>query len=136
MQFKEMESMFTSRNLDIYYDNTNKFIYSDWKGFQNVENVKAGCEQILLELKKKSASKVFNDNSKVTGPFQGATEWLANDWFPRMFEAQMKYFAWVLSPNVFSQLSAESTVKKLDTGEIIQTFESFQKAEQWIKEVG
>ena len=136
MQNAERETLFTSKNIDIFFDKTDNFIYVDWKGFQTVDNVKTGCEQMLVELKKKSVTKIFNDNSKVTGPFQGATEWLVNDWFPRMFTAGLKYFAWVVSPNVFSQLSAESTVNKLATGEIIQTFDSYNQADKWIKEIG
>jgi len=135
MQTTQKETLFTSRNLDIEFNATDNFIYANWKGFQNVQNVKAGCEQILLELKKKNAKKVFNDNSKVTGPFQGATEWAVKDWFPRMFNAGLKYFAWVVSSNVFSQLSVESTVSKMETGETIKTFDSFSKAEKWLKEI-
>lgn len=135
MQTTQRETLFTSRNLDIDFDIADNFIYANWKGFQNVQNVKAGCEQILIELKKKNTSKVFNDNSKVTGPFQGATDWAVKDWFPRMFKAGLKYFAWVVSSNVFSQLSVESTVSKMETGETIRTFDSFGKAEKWLKEI-
>jgi hypothetical protein len=121
--------------LDIEFDVQGKFIYANWKGFQSVENVKSGAEKMLQILKEKKITKVLNDNRLVTGPWQGAAEWAAKEWFPQMFAAGLTRFAWVQSASVFSQLSADKTLSETDTSkknETIRTFDNLELARKWV----
>ena len=47
---------------------------------------------MLKLLKKESCTKVLNDNSNVTGAWNAASVWVAENWFPRMIEAGLKKF--------------------------------------------
>ncbi len=127
----ETQSLFKASNVEIFYNPEEKFIYANWKGYQPIEAVKAGCEKLLEAMKAKSCSKVLNDNTLVQGTWHGAAEWAAADWFPRMNKAGLKYFAWVYSPSVFSQLSTDKTISSAKN-ESIKTFGSFKDAQQWL----
>jgi hypothetical protein len=129
------EKLYTSKGLDIEFDVQGKFIYANWKGFQSVENVKSGAAKMLQILKEKKITKVLNDNRLVTGPWQGAAEWAAKEWFPQMFAAGLTRFAWVQSASVFSQLSADKTLSETDTSkknETIRTFDNLELARKWV----
>jgi hypothetical protein len=129
------EKLYTSKSVDIEFDEQGNFMYANWKGFQTVENVKFGCEKMLEFLKQKNISRVLNDNRLVTGPWQGAAEWGAREWFPRMFAAGLTHFAWIQSTSVFSQLSAEKALSETDESwktRGIRTFDDPELAHKWV----
>jgi hypothetical protein len=128
------EKLYSSKSLDIEFDSQGQFLYANWKGFQNVDSIKDGGEKLLRFLVAKKVSSILNDNRLVTGPWQGAAEWVAKEWFPRMFAAGMKRFAWVQSQNVFSQLSADKTLSETEMSqknEGIRIFNNLEQAQQW-----
>ncbi len=121
--------------LTLSFDEQGDFIYANWKGFQTLDNVKFGCEKMLEFLKQKNTSRVLNDNGLVTGPWQGAAEWGAKEWFPRMFAASLTHFAWIQSTSVFSQLSAEKTLSETDESwktQGIRAFDDPELARKWV----
>lgn len=129
------EKLYTSKSLDIEFDAQGNFMYANWKGFQTVDSIKAGGEKMLTFVKQKNVKKVLNDNRLVTGPWQGAAEWAAKEWFPQMFAAGLTHFAWIQSASVFSQLSAEKTLSETDESrksETIRIFDNLERAHQWI----
>jgi hypothetical protein len=129
------EKLYTSKNVDIEFDAEGNFIYANWKGFQTVDNVKFGAGKMLEIMKQKKITKVLNDNRLVTGPWQGAAEWAAKEWFPAMFAAGLTHFAWIQSTSVFSQLSAEKTLSETDNSwktRGIRTFDDQESARRWV----
>lgn len=124
------ETLLKEKNLEIVYDSDSQIMYCNWIGFQNKEKIMSSGEQILQQLKKKNCSKVLNDNTDVTGPWQDAAEWTAKEWFPRMEQAGLKQFAWVFSANIFAELSAK---KAKPDSDIVTTFNSRYDADQWLK---
>lgn len=124
-----MESLLKSKNLEITYDPANKYMYCNWIGFQNKQSIMASGAIILDLLKKKGTSKVLNDNTLVTGPWQEAAEWTATVWFPDMIKAGLRHFAWVFSQNIFAELSAK---KAMPANEIVKSFNGLEEARQWL----
>jgi hypothetical protein len=85
---------------------------------------------VILDLfQQKKCSKVLNDNTEVTGPWQEAAEWTANVWFPDMISAGLKHFAWIFSPNIFAELSAR---KAMPSSNVVKSFGSYQDAYDWL----
>jgi hypothetical protein len=119
----------------VYWDSDNNWIYVDWRNSPKVQTVKNGCEEMLKLLKKKSCSRVLNDNSNVTGQWSAATEWVAESWFPRMAAAGLKKFAWIQSPHsALSKQSARQSVKKSESEEMVKMFENGDDAAvAWLK---
>jgi len=124
-----MQSLSKQKNLEISYDPEHKYLYCNWLGFQNKESIMKSGLIILDLLKQKKVSKVLNDNSQVTGPWQEAAEWTATVWFPQMIEHGLKHFAWIFSPNIFSELSAK---KAMPSSGIVKSFNSYNDALSWL----
>ena len=124
-----MESLFKAKNIEISYDSANKYLLCNWIGFQNMQSIMTSGATILDLLKKKGASKVLNDNTRVTGPWQEAAEWTATVWFPDMIKAGLKHFAWVFSRDIFSELSAK---KAMPANEIVKSFNDLEDARKWL----
>lgn len=120
-------------HITIHYDIIEDILYSDWTGDQTKESVMDGCELMLLQLKLNRCAKVLNDNTHVTSIWDDASEWVAVDWFPRMHQAGCRLFAWVYSPNVFSQLSADKTLQYGIKGVVTTTFSNKDNAEAWLR---
>ena len=124
-----MQSLSKQKNLEISYDPEQKYLYCNWLGFQNKDSIMKSGLIILDLLKQKRVSKVLNDNSQVTGPWQEAAEWTATVWFPQMIESGLKHFAWIFSPNIFSELSAK---KAMPSSGIVKSFNSYNDALSWL----
>ena len=83
-------------------------------------------------LKKNNYRKVMNDNSHVLGTWSEAAEWVGMDWFPMMEKAGLQYFAWVLSPSSFSQMSAKKSIDVKEGEVITQFFINSTEALNWL----
>ncbi|TRX48202.1 hypothetical protein FNH22_29555 [Fulvivirga sp. M361] len=124
-------TLLKEKHIEILYDEEKHIMYDHWIGFQTVENVMDGCEKILKLFKERpQCNNVLNDNSEVTGPWQGATEWVSSVWFPKMMDEGLKNFAWVLSSNIFAELSAKNVSSD---GDIIQYFNDYKQAEKFLQ---
>ncbi len=126
---------YSNRFISIKADGEQKWLYVDWKGFQNSESVQRGCMKMLELLKQHSFSKVLNDNTNVLGTWSDAAEWVGKDWFPMMEAAGLTHFAWVYSPSRFSQLSADKSVNVLKAGVTTRLFNNLNAAAEWLKSV-
>ena len=129
-----MKIVYESDHVSIYIGEENNWQYVDWKGIQNFETVKAGCLEMLRIAKHHSLSKVLNDNRQVTSSWSDAADWGGRIWFPAMAEAGVKYFAWVYSPVVYSQLSTNLFLAYAEKGPEIQTLNNLEEAKKWLSE--
>lgn len=127
-----METLLKAKNIEITYDPTHKYLHCNWIGFQNKESIMSTGAIILDLLKKKGTSKVLNDNTHVTGPWQEAAEWTSTVWFPSMIAAGLRHFAWIFSPNIFAELSAK---KAMPANDIVKSFNGVAEARQWLTSV-
>lgn len=116
----------------IVYNMNKRRMEVDWTGYQNLDSVQHGCMQMLKMLKKNGCHKVVNDNSHVFGTWSEASEWAGKEWLPLMEEAGLKYFAWILSPSAFAELSARKTVDVMDGSVITHFFNSVEEGEAWV----
>ncbi|GAA5038638.1 hypothetical protein GCM10011506_36700 [Marivirga lumbricoides] len=126
-----MEKLHKAKNIEIYYDKENGYMYCDWIGFQNKASIMESGKVILDFVKKNKYTKILNDNTKVTGPWQDAAEWTSTVWFPEMIKAGLQNFAWVFSSNIFAELSAK---KAMPASDVIKSFLSVNDAKGWLIE--
>jgi hypothetical protein len=119
----------------VYWDDANRWIYVDWRNIPSVETVKRGCEEVLKLLSQKRGNKVLNDNRNVSGSWSAASQWVAEDWFPRMMKAGLKKFAWIQSKaSAMSQLSARDSKAKNQNTDVIHLFNDEPEAIDWLKQ--
>ncbi|MEM9828987.1 MAG: STAS/SEC14 domain-containing protein [Bacteroidota bacterium] len=118
--------------IQIEYDEANGWLYTRWIGDLTVEDVETGGEKMLEQVKEKSCQKVLNDNRDVIGSWDEANEWIAQNWMPRALAAGLKKFAHVISPDIFSALSAEEMITQVNGFEM-RIFEDEEEAKSWLR---
>lgn len=130
-----LQNLWRTTFIDISYATDEQWLHVTWKGYQSVDSVKQGCERILELLIQTGAHKVLNDNTRVLGTWAGAATWGATDWFPRLQQAGMRWFAWVSSPSLFSQVSIETTLAHMDATSFgINVFPDVTAATAWLRQ--
>ncbi|WP_210463882.1 hypothetical protein [Rufibacter roseolus] len=110
-------------------------LYADWVGEQTEATVRDGCERILKVLAFHQCHKLLNDNTRVTGMWSDAAEWVALDWIPRMHRAGCRFLAHVYSPDVYARLSADKALGFGVRGVMVTTFQGKEAAEEWLRAV-
>ncbi|ALW84117.1 hypothetical protein AUC43_02790 [Hymenobacter sedentarius] len=121
--------------LTIAYDYTDDWLYLDWHGNLDNETVMSGALKLLELLKQERCTKVLNDNTRTTGLWDDAAMWGGEVFFPQLYEAGCRHFAWVFSRERFSQLSAELAVQRTLSGIGIMTFHDLPTAAEWLRHV-
>jgi hypothetical protein len=129
------ELLFQTSHLSIYYNHVNEWLYVDWTGDQNMESVKDGCERILKFVKEELCHKILNDNTHVPNIWSDASDWVTNDWFPRLATSGLYYIAWVISPDTYSRLSAELILVQPLRNIVIHPFSDLPSAKTWLLSV-
>lgn len=124
---------YQDEHLTIAFNKQNNWLEVDWTGFQDIASVKHGCILILEYLKTHSTDRIVNDNRNVTGTWSEASDWVGNVWFPLMEKAGIRYFAHILAPNIFGQLSARKSIDIMAGIITTQYFTDIETARQWIK---
>ncbi len=124
-------SLLKRKNVEIELDRETGILYCHWIGLQDKKVIMESGQEILDLFKDLECTKILNDNTKVIGPWHEATEWVTTVWFPSMIHAGLKHFAWVLSTNIFAELSA----KQVSLGKnVIQYFNNYEQAVKFLKE--
>ena len=126
--------LFEAPHIRISYDYLNDWLYADWTGDQDLESVQAGATKMLELMTAERCHKVLNNNTHVTSMWSDAAEWGGTIWFPAMAAAGLHYFAWVYSPNVYSRLSTDLTLKHT-VQPIVATFDDMATAQAWLQQM-
>jgi demethoxyubiquinone hydroxylase (CLK1/Coq7/Cat5 family) len=71
------EVLFEEANFKIGYNSEAKILHVNWKGEQNVQSIKRGCEKILEFMQARECIKVLNDNTQVHQPWAAVEEFVA-----------------------------------------------------------
>ena len=130
----ELKSQSGSTFLYLEYDSVNHWLYTNWIGYQSVDNVKEGFKEIINLRDKYNFVKILNDNRALIGPWDKANQWLEQEIVPIDNPAQVKYMAHVISPGIFGQLSVQDLQTRLQNKVDIKLFEDIKKAEEWLRE--
>ena len=131
-----LKNSYQETDVTVSWDSIHNWVSADWRNMPSQQTVKNGCEEILKMLVSRQATTVFNDNRKITGPWVRASNWVADDWFPRMIAAGLKRFAWIESPvSTLSVISAKKSIRKNQDG-VIRLFKEGSEAEMWLRGEG
>lgn len=129
------EIVYESSYLTTYANSHDNYLLADWSGVLDASIARKGCLAVLESLKKHPLPKVLNNNSKVTGHYPGAIDWVGKVWFPSMHELGVKWFAWIYSPEFYTQVSTDVIVN-LSSRVNIQTFYHITDAQIWLNSQG
>lgn len=132
---REINNVFGKVCLTIEYDAEHGLVYNNWLGYQTLDSIILGANACLEVLERFSCPLLLNDNRLVLGPWDHATDWIANDWAPRAIGAGLTHFAHVVSPESFAALSAEAMQVKISGSFHMRTFGDFADAREWLAAV-
>jgi hypothetical protein len=124
--------LYSSEHLDLHHEDMGRWLHADWKGYQSVDLVKAGCEVMLRYLTRLRLTKVLNDNSHMTGVWIGASDWVAAEWLPRMRQAGLRHFAWVPSSYSLSRRAALAALQQAGP-DTATPFDTVEAAAAWLR---
>lgn len=124
---------YKDRYITISCPEADDIMYVEWVGHQDMRSVKHGGALMLEYLKSNPRSKLFNDNRLVLGTWSEASDWAAEVWLPLMELAGLKFFAWIFSDSVFSQLSAQKSADNEEKTAEILFFYQADEALEWLK---
>jgi len=130
METVKSKRLLERKNLIMEHVEDKNYVVLRWVGYQSEEDIYQAGEKILEIFTKMNCNKVLNDNREVRGPWNKASEWTQNVWFPRMIEeGGLKKFAWVFPENIFAELSAK---KAMPNNQLVSKFDSYYAAEEWL----
>lgn len=113
-------------------DRAHGWIHAEWSGIQTLETVQAGGLAYIGMLQEEPCPKLLNDHRELVGRFTEANEWIAEVWTPRIMQAGLRYFAQVLAPGVFGQMSMQDLHVRISDQFEIKLFDQLAEAEAWL----
>lgn len=123
-------------NNEIFYeanlDQENGWIYINWVGDIDLEDVKKGTNAYLDLLAISGSSKLLNDNSELTSNFLEINEWIEENVVPIAVESGLRYMAHILSPKFIARFSAIDLGLRMKPVDF-HAFKKRSKAEKWLK---
>ena len=130
---REVANAFGKVFLTMEYEPHNGLTYNNWQGYQTVESIRKGANVGLELMAQTRCPYLLNDNTHITGPWDHAVAWIAQDWTPRAMALGLTHFAHVVSPASFAALSAEAMVTSIGTSFQMRIFGSVPAARQWLR---
>lgn len=129
---KPLAVLLANPHLTISYEQDTQILFCRWHRRQSVETIQNNGGLILEKFKEKKAHKILNDNLEVEGQWEDAIDWTTGYWFPAMTAAGLKYFAWVLSKDIFARVSAKRSGQRFNS---VRFFRSHHYAYEWLREL-
>ncbi len=117
----------------IEYDQANKWVYSNWIGYQTYIGIVSGADSCLDLLRENDCTLLLNDNREVIGPWDHAVEWIVTNWSPRAIALGLTHFANVVSPESMAALSAESMHLGMGNQLQMRSFGDIAQAQAWLR---
>lgn len=121
---------------EIFYeanlDQDNGWIYVNWIGDVELEDVKRGTRAYLDLLAISGCRKLLNDNSLLTSNFLEINEWIEAKILPLAVQSGLRYMAHVLSPKFIARFSGVDLGLRIKPVEF-QAFKDMGQAEKWLK---
>lgn len=114
----------------------NGYLTAYYKGFHDPHSVKASSRKILDVLKdnSKSFKKILIESSDLLGVWDGAVEWVANEWFPLVERAGITHIAVVNSKSTFTRASSDNLANNVRGKVKYRTFDEKSTALAWLNQ--
>ena len=116
----------------IEQDEQLKCLIQNWKGFATSANFRDAINQSLEVFKKGGLDKIISNTKDAALVSKEDTMWVAKEITPQMVEHGLRYMAFILPTNVFTQMAVENY--KEDAGSIvnIRYFDQVEAAKKWM----
>ncbi|MEJ0069873.1 MAG: hypothetical protein WDO24_15430 [Pseudomonadota bacterium] len=106
-----------------------------WHRYATSAQLRFVHETIIELLTRHGLSKVLGDDTQLSALPAEDQRWIRDDWLPRAVAAGLKTAASKRSSHHFGQVALEALQTKLRGKLLINTFDDFQAARQWLQGV-
>ena len=131
---REVANAFGKVFLTIEYEPQNNLTCNTWQGYLTLDSIMNAANIGLEMLAVTKCPHLLNNNTHVTGPWDHAVAWIAQDWTPRAIDLGLTHFAHVVDAKSFAALSAEAMVSGVAGLFEMRIFGNVADARQWLHE--
>lgn len=127
--------VYEAQNIIIERDDKLKCLIQNWKGFASSEKFRESIKKTEDLFKDKTLNKIISNTKDFGMVKKEDTEWVSTESMPTLIERGLKYMAFVVPSNVFSQMSVENFKKQSGDTIQIRYFDDVEKAKEWMAEL-
>ncbi len=118
------------------YQPTLNYLLMDWIGFCTADELMQATLRMLdwqqTEGIRRNCSVQVHNTKEMNVAWNDTVDWIANDFFPRAYQAGLRYNISILSPDLFTKLSSEALHQHSNSKVPTLLFETLPEAEKWI----
>lgn len=124
---------FDTSYLTIRWNEEGGFVEMQWKQLAKGDEFRQGLDMGLNLLREKKATKWLADLRQLGVVEKEDQVWSNENWFPRAYDAHIKYMAIVVPQSVFAKMSMNEIMRKVDNKELtIYYHEELVEAKNWL----
>lgn len=114
------------------YDTSRQWLLVVWQGYVGPEGAREGALTGLAMLQEFNCPYLFNDNSRLEGPWFDSLFWLSQEWGPAAARAGLRYVAHVTQAQMMVTSYVPTPAHQLFKQFEIQIFEEPAEAVEWL----
>ncbi len=132
----QLTLFFSSRECDIFYNETLRVVQTKWKGiFVSGGEFRKILDEIINALSQKQASTIIADARDMKIISEADRQWIVEDWYPRALAAGFRCQALVVTKNSFNEQAIKIIVTRYNDEDVkTRYFITPEEAEAWVKE--
>jgi hypothetical protein len=120
------------KHLTLEYDESQKCIIQVWKGFFSSEQFRNGVKSTNQLFEQKNPARFLVDISTCNHIKKEDTDWAATHAIPLAIKNGLKYYAFVVPTNVFTQMTLNNFKSEVESHITIQPFDNAKSAREWL----
>ena len=118
------------------YEPAKNYLLMKWIGFCTDDELMEATLKMLewqqSEGQQRSCQFHVHDTKEFDVAWAGTVDWIVNDYFPRAYDAGVRYNISILSPDLFSKLSSEALFERSNPVLPTKLCETLSEAERFI----
>jgi hypothetical protein len=118
--------------VSIHWDREHECVYSEWKGFANGVELRAGMMKIIDAIRDRRAASFVSDNRRLEVVTNEDQLWIRDTWTPLAVAAGLKRIAVVLAQRGLGKFASEAVLSQIGkTSFVTHTFSTVSEAIEW-----
>lgn len=125
-------NVFENQNIVIERDEQLKCLIQNWKGFATSERFREAIQKTIDLFEDKNLDKILSNTKDFGMVKKEDTEWVNAYSMPLLIENGLRYMAFIVPSNVFSQMSVQNFKKEMAGPVELRFYEDVEKAREWM----
>ena len=114
------------------YNPYQNWIHVKWEGYADLEAIKSWGERYLKMLHETGCQCILNDDSRSTGSWAMAVEWIENYLTPKAIDKGLRYYAHVVSLNTYATMDYRELNGRIADVLEVASFKNVKDAKMWL----